>query len=155
MQTTFMSWVDLLPEVGDPIRKERDKLAAALAETERLEKRAAELRASVRAGRAALLGRIMKHWTMYDIEQAANAAGDRGQPFPPSFVRDADLRGALRALDGAASALEILEAFHKGRVIRQHNLFSTATAAERDETLHRVMDWWNYGAAPLLARLDG
>ena len=30
MQPKFMPWVDLLPEVGDPIRNERNKLAAKL-----------------------------------------------------------------------------------------------------------------------------
>jgi hypothetical protein len=155
MQPKFMPWVDLLPEVGGPIRNERNELAATLASAEELEKQAAALRAAVREGRAALLDRIMKQWTLHDIEQAATAAADRGQPFPPGFVKDGELREALRALDGAPSPLEVLQAFDAGRVIRQHNLFSTATAAEHDETLHRVMDWWNYGAVPLLARLDG
>ena len=52
-------------------------------------------------------------------------------------------------------ALEVLQAFHAGRVIRQHNLFSTATEEEQRATLHRVFDWWNYGAVPLLTRLEG
>ena len=97
----------------------------------------------------------MKQWTLHDIEQAATAAADRGQPFPPGFVKDGELREALRALDGAPSPLEVLQAFHAGRVIRQHNLFSTATEDEQRETLHRVFDWWNYGAVPLLTRLEG
>ena len=59
MQPKFMPWVDLLPEVGDPIRNERNKLAATLASAEELEKQAAALRAGVREGRAALLDRIM------------------------------------------------------------------------------------------------
>lgn len=155
MQPKFMPWVDLLPEVGDPIRNERNKLAAKLASAEELEKQAAALRAGVREGRAALLDRIMKQWTLHDIEQAATAAADRGQPFPPGFVKDGELREALRALDGAPSALEVLQAFHAGRVIRQHNLFSTATEEEQRDTLHRVFDWWNYGAVPLLTRLEG
>lgn len=155
MQQNYMPWVDLLPEVGDPIRNERDKLAATLTEAEELEKRAAALRAGVREGRAAFFGRVMKQWTLHDIEQAATAAGDRGQPFPTGFVNDGELREALRALDGAPSPLEVLQAFHAGRVIRQHNLFSTATEEEHRATLHRVFDWWNYGAVPLLTRLDG
>ena len=154
MQPKFMPWVDLLPEVGDPIRNERNKLAAKLAEAEELERQAAALRAAVREGRAALLDRVMKQWTLHDIEQAATAAADRGQPFPPGFVKDGELREALRALDGATSALEVLQAFHAGRVIRQHNLFSTATEEEQRATLHRVFDWWNYGAVPLLTRLE-
>ena len=82
MQPKFMPWVDLLPEVGDPIRNERNKLAAKLASAEELEKQAAALRAGVREGRAALLDRIMKQWALHDIEQAATAAADRGQPMP-------------------------------------------------------------------------
>jgi hypothetical protein len=39
----------------------------------------------------------MKQWTLHDIEQAATAAADRGQPFPPGFVKDGELREALRA----------------------------------------------------------
>lgn len=58
-------------------------------------------------------------------------------------------------VDGAPSPLEVLQAFHAGRVIRQHNLFSTATEEEQRATLHRVFDWWNYGAVPLLTRLEG
>ena len=77
MQPKFMPWVDLLPEVGDPIRNERNKLAATLASAEELEKQAAALRAGVREGRAALLDRIMKQWTLHDIEQAATAAADK------------------------------------------------------------------------------
>ena len=48
----FMSWLDRLPEVGAPILNERDRLEAMLAEAEAFERRAAELRASARAGRA-------------------------------------------------------------------------------------------------------
>lgn len=50
MQQNYMPWVDLLPEVADSIRNERDKLAATLTEAEELEKRAAALRAEVREG---------------------------------------------------------------------------------------------------------
>lgn len=155
MQPDYMPWVDLLPEVGDPIRNERNKLAATLAEAEELERQAAALRAAVQEGRAALMGRIMRQWTLHDIQQAASAAGDGGRPFPAGFVNDDSLREALRALDGAPSPLEVLQAFHAGRVIRQHNLFSTATEEERRATLHRLFDWWNYGAIPLLSRLEG
>lgn len=155
MQPKFMPWVDLLPEVGDSIRNERNKLVAKLASAEELEKQAAALRAGIRAGRVARLDRIMKQWTLHDIEQAATAAADRGQPFPLGVVKDVELREALRALDGAPSPLKVLQAFHAGRVIRQHLLFSTATEEEQRATLRRVFDWWNYGAVPLLTRLEG
>lgn len=146
----FMSWLDRLPEVGAPILNERDRLEAMLAEAEAFERRAAELRASARAGRAGLLGKVAKLWSLYEIQRAGDAED-------ASFhnVQDHELRGALRALDGVASPLDILEAFHKGRVIRQHNLFSTATDEDRHATLHRVLDWWNYGAAPVLSRSQG
>lgn len=155
MQTKFMPWIDLLPEVDSSVLRERDRLSEYLDMAEALEKRAAALRERAKAGRSVLMDKVARRWSLEDIEQAGNAAGDRGQPIPPSFVRDAELREALRALDGAASPLEVLEAFHKGRVIRQHNLFSTATEEDRHATLHRVFDWWNYGAVPLLTRLQG
>ena len=91
MQPKFMPWVDLLPEVGDPIRNERNKLAAKLAEAEELERQAAALRAAVREGRAALLDRVMKQWTLHDIEQAATAAADRGRSGQCAYPSDLDL----------------------------------------------------------------
>lgn len=151
----FMAWVDHLSEVGDPILAARDRLRRSLDRAESLERQAAAVRAEVAEGRAALLRRVLDHWTVADIEAASIAAGEAGSPFPAAYVSDAELREALRALDGAASPLEILGAFHKGRVIRQHNLFGTATEAEHRATLHRVFDWWNYGAVPLLVRLQG
>lgn len=153
MQPNFMPWVDLLPKVGDSVRDERNRLAAKLAEADALERQAAALRAGVLEGRAALLGRVMQ-WTLHDIELAATAAGDRGQPLPSSFVRDGELREALRAIDGASSSLEVLRAFRACRVIQQRDYFSAATEEERRAALNRVLDWWNYGAAPLLARVE-
>jgi len=150
----FMKWVNLLPEVGDPIRNARDNLSAQLGEAEDLERRAAALRARVKEGRAALMNRILEQWTQNDIKQAATAAADRGQPLPISFVKDDELRGALRVLDGAMSSQDVLQAFQAGRVIRQHNIFSTATDEERAAMLRRVFDWWNYGAVPVLTRLE-
>ncbi len=69
----FMSWLDRLPEVGAPILNERDRLEAMLAEAEAFERRAAELRASARAGRAGLLGKVAKLWSLYEIQRAGDA----------------------------------------------------------------------------------
>ena len=94
-----------------------------------------------------------------DASRNARSTGPRVASTPAGDTTAAAafvaLREALRALDGAPSPLEVLQAFHAGRVIRQHNLFSTATEEEQRATLHRVFDWWNYGAVPLLTRLEG
>ena len=59
MQPKFMPWVDLLPEVGDPIRNERNKLAAKLASAEfyvrRLLPRASSHREALLGGAACLM----------------------------------------------------------------------------------------------------
>lgn len=151
----FMAWVGRLPEVGDPIQGGRDRLRGQLAQAEALERQAAALRAEVAEGRAALLRRVLDRWTVAEVETASMAAGEAGSPFPAAYVSDAKLREALRALDGGQSALDVLQTFVSGAVVRQHNLMSTATDAERRETLNRVLDWWNYGAVPLLVRLQG
>lgn len=148
----FMSWVDFLPEVGTPILAERDKLAAQLAAADDLERQAAALRASVQKARAPLVNKITFMWSLLDIEKAANTAA-ANVTFPPSVISDSPLRAAIAALDGAFSPLEILRSFDRGQVIR-HTLSGKASAAEQEETLHRVFDWWNYAAAPLLQRLE-
>lgn len=151
MTTKFMPWVDCLPEIGQPLLNERDKLAGVLAEADRLEQQAAALRANVSTGRADLFDRIAKKWTLFDIESAARRAGIDGRPFPVGVVSDPKLREALRALDGGLFPLAALQAFERGQVVRQHNLLSTATDAECRETLNRVLDWWNFAAVPVLA----
>lgn len=71
---SFMPWVDALHEVGQPIKSARDALAVKLQEADELEARARALRAEVSAGHDALLGRIMKTWTLAELERAGNIA---------------------------------------------------------------------------------
>ncbi len=141
----YMNWVDHLFEVGTPIRRERDKLAGMLAKAQALEIEAAGLRAAARTGRAALVANIEQRWTPAEITAAhRNAAREA----PPSLdaVRDPQLRAQLRGLDGEASPVDLLQIFSS--LLRQHNLLSTATDAERRETLERVLDWHNHGLRP-------
>lgn len=69
----FMPWLDALPEVGDPICSTRDELAAMLEQANELESRAMALRATVEAGRKALLVRVLQRWTLRDLESAGFA----------------------------------------------------------------------------------
>lgn len=146
----FMPWVDFLPEVGTPILNERDRLTRKLAEAARLEKEARELRESVRQERGELFMKIAKNWTLYDLETAAKRCGTNGHPFPVEHVTDANLREALRAVDGGLTALDVLQAFERGQVIRPAGHVLTASDAECRATLQRVLDWWNVGALPVL-----
>lgn len=146
----FMPWVDFLPVVGTPILNERDRLARMLADAERLENEARELRERVRQERGDLFMKIAKMWTLYDIETAAKLSGLNGHPFPVEQVADANLRAALRAVDGGLTALDVLQAFERGQVIRPAGHVLTASDAECRATLQRVLDWWNVGALPVL-----
>jgi len=148
-----MPWIDQLSEVGDKITHERNRLAELLAKAERLEKDAGAIRAEVKADRAALVGKVAEHWSLGEIERAANAA-TQSLPVALACVEDERLRSVLMALDGGASAFDLLRAFREAGVIRQHNLLSTATAQEQRATIQRVLDWWNFGVYPLLVRLD-
>ena len=35
-------------------------------------------------------------------------------------------------------------------IVRQHNLLSTASQRDKDETLKRLLTWWNYIAVPAI-----
>jgi hypothetical protein len=153
MPISFMPWIDKLPEVGDKITHERNRLAERLAIAEKLEKEAAVIRAEVKTDRAALVGKVAEYWSLGEIERAANAATQSG-PVPLACVEDEYLRSVLIGLDGGASALDLLRAFREACVVRQHNLTSTATAQEQRATIQRVLDWWNFGVYPLLLRLN-
>lgn len=76
----FMPWIDALPEVGDPIRSTRDALAAKLEQADALENRAMALRATVEAGRKALLVRVLQRWTLRDLESAGFAVVPLQEP---------------------------------------------------------------------------
>ncbi len=154
MQSHFMSWVSLLPEVGGMMINDRNRLTEKLARAEELEKEAAELRDEVRDGRRVLMERIKKGWTKKEIEKAQKAAATSGEQSPCSFIADEEVRQAIGDFDGSLSPLEVLQCFREGRVIRQYNLMSTATDEERRAALKRVLDWWNFGAVPLLCKLE-
>lgn len=154
LDTPFMPWIDHLPEVGDPIRKERAKLLEVAEQAAELERHALALRAQVEAGQAALLTKVMQHWTLQDIQRASDRADS--QNHSAALLRHIDahkLRDALRKLDGTHLAAEALRAFHEGEVIGQHNLLSTATDDERRAALERVLKWWNLAGVPVYDRL--
>jgi hypothetical protein len=74
MEPKIMPWVEMLPEVGTGICKERDRLNAKLAAAEELERQAAALRAEAYEGQAALMSRIAAAWAPHEIAQAKAAA---------------------------------------------------------------------------------
>ena len=154
VDTPFMPWLDHLAELGDPLRRDRAELLAIAQQAIDLERRALALRARLAVGQSALLQRVMKHWTLADIQAASDAAG-RADPLAAvrDQVDDAALRGCVRALDGWHLAAEALQAFDQAGVIRQHNLLSTATDDERRQTLARVLAWWNHVGRPVCERL--
>lgn len=151
----FMPWVDHLPEVGDPIRRERAKLVEAAQEAIELERHAVDLRVQVASGQVQLLQRVMGYWTLADIQQAAETA-DRHDAAGAQRARvgDLGLREQLRTLDGWHLGIEALRAFHAGVILRP-DLLTTATDEERLQTLVRVVAWWNLAGAPVYERLAG
>ncbi len=136
----FMAWIDHLPEVGDPIRNARSKLQAMAAQAADLEQQAAALQAQMRVGQVDLLARVMKQWTLADLQSAANAA-DSADPLALARMQidDDELRVKLQPMDGWHLASEALQAFGGAGVIRQHNLLSTASESERLVTLKRLL----------------
>lgn len=151
---SFMPWIDALPEVGDKIRTTRDVLASKLAQADALEHQAASLRAEVKIGRETLIIHIMQQWTHLDLGAAAGAAGERQvNSLPLSCIQDDQLRAAIRSLEGLQSPLDALALFEQ-EVVRQHNLMSSATDAERMATLQRALNWWNFAVVPLMERLE-
>ena len=150
----FMPWIDHLPEVGDPIRKDRAKLLEVAEQAAELERHALALRAQVAAGQTVLLTKVMRNWTPSDIQHASECAESR---CPNAVllcqIDDRKLRDELRKLDGTHLAAEALKAFHDGDVIGQHNLLSTASDAERRAALERVLKWWTLAGSPVYDRL--
>lgn len=146
----FMPWIDTLPAVGDPIRRDRDRLRELATQVIELERHAADIRERVRASQGTLLTTAMQHWTLAEIQ-----AAERAHPLNAALaeVNDTALREQLRALDGWHLASEALQAFNAARVIRQRNLLSTASDEERRKTLARVLAWWNHAAKPVCERL--
>lgn len=148
----YMPWVDLLTKVHQPILYQRDRIADILELADSLEARAAGLRKDAQRARALLLIRLLKTWSQSEVKEAAHRAESMTHPIPLHCIEDAELRGAIRALEGAQSPLDVLNLFH-AQVIRQHNLLSTATEAERNDTLRRALNWWNFAVLPMLERM--
>jgi hypothetical protein len=69
-----MTWIDRLPEIGASLLKRRDQMAAWETAAEEMERRAAELRASIEEERGALMARISELWTAQEIERAKASA---------------------------------------------------------------------------------
>lgn len=153
-EAPFMAWIDHLHEVGEPIRCQRAKLLELAQEAAELEWHAAALRARLATGQTELLRQVMRHWTLADIQAAAEAAR-RAHPVDEAraHIEDTTLRAAVANLDGWHLASEALRAFHDAGVLRQHNLLNTATDEERLQTLQRVVAWWNFAAQPVYERL--
>ena len=152
--TPFMPWIDHLHEVGDPIQKERGKLHELAQRAVDLEREACALRDQVAMGHAALLLKVMKYWTLADIQDACEKVRHLD---PMAAIRaqvdDSALRERINALDGWHLASEALQIFDQADVLRQHNLLSTATEEERAQALGRVLAWWNHVGRPACERL--
>lgn len=153
MLKTFMPWILHLPELGDPIRAERERLAAKLQEAHELERQAARLVQEVRAGEQLLMAKVTKSWSLFDIESAGRRAGAEGRTLALSTVRDAVLRAALQAGDEHLTAGQAVRIFGDADVI-DIDALSLASAQERTETLERVAAWWNFAGRHVYARLQ-
>lgn len=143
----FMSWVDHLQEVGDPIQKERTKLLGLAREAIELEQRALALRDQVAAGKMALLKRVLAHWTLADVEAASLKAGmaDRGEL---SLAKvDTVLGSYAIALDGGTIAAEALDAFERAIVNRRPDGVAPLETAELTKA------WWVHVGQPIHRRL--
>lgn len=152
LKPRFMPWVDLLNHVDQPILNERDRLAKLLEAADTLEVQADQLRKDAHRARAVLLLHVTKNWSMDEMRAALRQAESLIHLIPLQNIEDADLRDAIRSLEGIQSPIDVLNLF-QAHVIRQHNLLSTATDAERIEALRRALTWWNFAASPLMKRL--
>lgn len=151
----FMSWVQRLPEVGDPIQREHAELHDLACRAAEMERNALALRAVLASRRVALLERIMANWTLADMQHAADAASrDDLLSELACRIEDSSLRLKIRSLDGWQLASEALQLFNAAGVLGQHNLLSSATDDERRQALGRVIDWWNIAARPVVERLS-
>lgn len=96
MNSPYMPWIDHLPEVGEPITKDRDRLAERLAEARRLELQAEALRAEVIRESTTLFDRVAGQWSGQDIAKAHTKAEAAESALTPWFVADPALREQLR-----------------------------------------------------------
>ncbi|RRS01141.1 hypothetical protein EIP75_21420 [Aquabacterium soli] len=152
--TPFMPWIDHLYEVGDKIRAERTRLRDSADMALELERKAAALRALVEKGKADLLTKVMKNWTLADIQGASEAAA-RHHPVRRTFddVEDGALRECLRTLDGRHLASEALQVFQDAGVIREQDLQAVPDEQALAQLAARVLAWWRHLGQPVCDRL--
>lgn len=80
MAVRVMEWIDRLPEVGDPIRKARDAIAAKLAEADELQSRIYALRQQAYFDACALEARCRALWTDEGVSRAKRTADETARP---------------------------------------------------------------------------
>lgn len=69
----MMGWVERLPEVGTPILKKRDAIAAKMERAKELEAQAQALRAEAYRDSLELESNVRTLWTDDDVNQAKRA----------------------------------------------------------------------------------
>jgi non-ribosomal peptide synthetase component F len=153
MSSTFMPWVQYLPEVGDPIQKRRESLTAKLNLAYLLERRAAQLVAEARAGERELTASIAENWSPREIEDAERRAGIDRQSLALATIRDDSLRVALQAGDSHLPASEAIRVFGAAEVLRIETVWN-ANDVERLATLDRVIAWWTFAGKPVYDRME-
>jgi len=153
MHSTFMGWVQHLPELGDPVRSERARLVAKLNEAHLLERRASQLVAEARAEAQLLLSTVARNWSLFEIESAGRRAGVERRSLGLATVRDDELRKALQQLDEHLTAGEAVRVFGAADVLRQESLHH-ASDAERLAALDRLLAWWTFAGKPVYERLE-
>lgn len=152
LATPFMSWIDYLHEVGDTIRRDRGKLLEAAGEAAGLEIHALALREHIVTGQAELLTRVMRNYTLSEIDHASERADSRRAKTVDLAHLPLPLAEALAKLDGTHLASEAVRAFHDGKVIGAVDA-ATATDDECREALRRVQAWWAVAGVPVYERL--
>lgn len=151
----FMPWIDKLQEIGDPIRRERSRLLEIAQQAAELDRHAKALRAQLKEGQLTLLNRVMKHYSLGEIEAAERQSSqDDATAELVRKMEDGKMRAALQGMDGHQPAIEALIAFRNGAVIRHADLLNGASDEERRNTIKRLIDWWNVAARPAFNRIE-
>ncbi|HEP8974312.1 TPA: stable inheritance protein KleA [Pseudomonas aeruginosa] len=151
----FMAWIDKLPEIGDPIRRERSRLLEIAEQAAELDRHAKALRDQLRQGQLTLLNRVMQHYSLGEIEAAERQSSqDDATAALLRSMQDGQMRTALQGMDGHQPAIEALIAFRNGAVLRHPDLLNSASDEERRNTIKRLIDWWNVAARPAFSRVE-
>ena len=150
-KNAFMSWVDRLPEVGDPILKRRDAINALAERSLVLEVHSLGLRRQVEPAVARFMLDITKNWSLLDVERASQPVASADDPHALRG-QDATLQTSLRRMDGMQTAAEALLAFEQARLLPE--AAATLDAGHLREILHRIATWWRVAGAPVAARLE-